>query len=424
MSVADLSRHGSGERVRAGFIPLVDCAPLVVAARKGFAAAEGLDLVLSRELSWAAIRDRIAVGHFDAAHMLAPMTLAANLGLQELSTPLVVPAALGLGGHAVTVANGLWREMVELGAGAGTAAPEAVTALARVLARRVAAGRGKPVIAIVHRHSAHNYELRYWLAAGGIDPDRDVSLVVLPPPLMADALTSGQIEGFCVGEPWGSVAVARGAGRIVTTKSDIWRCAPDKVLGVRQAWAESHPAALSALVRAIHRAALWCDEPGNRDELAGLLSAGDVLAQPADVIAPSLTGHLRLGDGGEAVLPDFLLFARNAALFPWTSHALWFVSQMARWGDVELGAAAIATARRTYRPDLFRAALLGLGVPLPASDTKVEGALAGPATLPANHGVLTLGPDSFFDGRSFDPDQIDEYLSGFAIPNHRAALHK
>lgn len=386
------------QRITAGFIPLVDCAPLVVAARRGFAEAEGLDLVLLRETSWASIRDRMAVGHFDAAHMLAPMALAANLGLQPLSAPVMVPIALGLGGNAITVSNGLWREMAEQGADPGIDAASSVKALSRALVARGGKGQTKPVIAIVHQHSAHNYELRYWLAAGGIDPDRDVTLVALPPPLMADALATGQIDGFCVGEPWSSVTVARGAGRIVTTKSKIWRSGPDKVVGVRAAWAAAHADTLAALVRAVARAARWCDEPDNHADLATLLASADVLAQPAEVILPSLTGQLRLGGGAASEAPDFLMFARHAANVPWQSHALWFLAQMARWGDVELTEQVITTARRTYRPDIYRSALAGTDLTM-AADREP-----------------TLSADTFFDGRRFDPDDIDGYLDTLEPP--------
>lgn len=386
------------QRITAGFIPLVDCAPLVVAARRGFAEAEGLDLVLLRETSWASIRDRMAVGHFDAAHMLAPMALAANLGLQPLSAPVMVPIALGLGGNAITVSNGLWREMAEQGADPGIDAASSVKALSRALVARGGKGQTKPVIAIVHQHSAHNYELRYWLAAGGIDPDRDVTLVALPPPLMADALATGQIDGFCVGEPWSSVTVARGAGRIVTTKSKIWRSGPDKVVGVRAAWAAAHADTLAALVRAVARAARWCDEPDNHADLATLLASADVLAQPAEVILPSLTGQLRLGGGAASEAPDFLMFARHAANVPWQSHALWFLAQMARWGDVELTEQVITTARRTYRPDIYRSALAGTDLTM-AADREP-----------------TLSAATFFDGRRFDPDDIDGYLDTLEPP--------
>lgn len=397
-------------RVTVGFIPLVDCAPLVVAARKGFATAEGIELVLVRETSWASIRDRVAVGHFDGAHMLAPMALAANLGLQPLAAPLVVPMALGLGGNAITVANALWQDLVRNGAGPGIDAAAAVSALGRCLGERREAGRPKPVLAIVHQHSAHNYELRYWLAAGGIDPDSDVTLVSLPPPLMAGALASGHVDGFCVGEPWSSVAVARGAGRIVTTKSEIWRSGPDKVLGLRRDRVEADVDVVAALVRAVDRAARWCDEPANQGQLAEILSAGDVLAQPSGIVLQSLSGHLSLGCGGEADVEDFVVFSRRAATFPWISHALWFLSQMARWGDVALTPANVEAARSTYRPDLYRAAVAALGGAIPSANSKVEGALAIETPVASASGRLSLGPDTFFDGRRFDPDDVASYL--------------
>ena len=189
-------------QIVAGFMPLLDSAVLVAAKVKGFADAEGLDLALVRETSWANIRDRMAVGHFQVAHVLAPMPIASNLGLTPLAVSTIAPMALGLGGNAITVSNELWARMVEHGAAADFDPARAGRALKQVVAARAA--RSEPVLrfAVVHPYSGHNYELRYWLAACGIDPAQEVDIVIVPPPLMADALASGAIDGYCVGEPW------------------------------------------------------------------------------------------------------------------------------------------------------------------------------------------------------------------------------
>lgn len=406
-----------GERapVRAGFIPLVDCAVLVAAAEKGFAAVEGLDLQLIRETSWANIRDRVAIGHFDVAHMLAPLPIASSLGIGHLTVPMAAPFALGLGGNAITVSRSLWQAMADSGAAAAGDPAASGAALARVLAWRARLGLPPPTFGMVFPFSCHNYELRYWLAASGIHPDRDVRLVVIPPPFMVDALRSGQIDGFCVGEPWNSLAVEAGIGAIATTKAAIWRSSPEKVLGLRADWATRNQGRVAALIRALYRAALWCDAPGNRDELAAILAQPAYLDRPAAVLRRALTGRLRLTPESEQVIPDFFLFAAKAATFPWTSHALWLYSQMVRWGQVPHSAAAAETARRTYRPDLYRAALAGLDVPLPSANAKVEGVLRGETPVASPSGKLVLGPDGFFDGESFDPDRLPAYLAGFAI---------
>lgn len=404
---------GSPTTVRVGFIPLVDCALPVIAAHKNFAAREGLRLELVRETSWANIRDRVVLGHFDAAHMLAPMPIAASLGIGHLTVPMVAPLALGLGGNAVTVSTALWQAMA---VPAGAPPQVAAAALAKVVAARARAGLPPLSFAMVYPFSCHNYELRYWLASAGIHPDRDVRLVVVPPPLMGDALNAGQIDGFCVGEPWNSLAVAAGTGVIVATKAELWRHSPEKVLGLSAAWAERHPDRVAALIRALTAAAAWADDPGHHDELAELLADPAHVGAPAAAIAGALAGRLPLVPGGPAVrIPDFLVFARSAATFPWASHALWLYSQMVRWGQAPLTARGIALARGTYRPDLYRAALKGTALAMPSASMKVEGALDRPTPVASSTGTLVLGPDGFFDGRRFDPDRLDDYLAGFAI---------
>jgi NitT/TauT family transport system ATP-binding protein len=398
--------------ITAGFMPLLDSALIVVAKAQGFAEEEGIDLTLMRETSWANIRDRLAVGHFQVAHMLAPMPTACNLGLTPLAARTIAPMALGLGGNAVTVSKALWDAMAGEGATADLDAVRAGRALKAALAGR----RGRaPRLAVVHPHSGHNYELRYWLAACGIDPDRDVEIVILPPPLMADALGAGTIDGYCVGEPWNTAAVARGHGHIATVKAAIWRSSPEKVLGVQAEWAERHPDALAALLRALYRAARWCAEPTHRAALAHLLAGPAYVDRPADWLLPALSGAIDVGGGATVAVEDFFVPHAKAATFPWKSHALWFYTQMVRWGQVPHDATNVAIARDTYRPDLYRAALKPLGVALPAANAKVEGALERATPVGSSGASLTLGPDGFFDGSRFDPDAIDAYIAGQKI---------
>jgi NitT/TauT family transport system ATP-binding protein len=255
-----------------GFIPLLDCASIVVAAERGFAADEGLDLTLVRETSWANIRDRVVIGHFDAAHMLGPMTIAATLGIGHVKVPVIAPFSLGLGGNAITVGLSLWELMTREGAGPGSTPGVLGMALKRVVAARERERLDPLTFGMVYPFSCHNYELRYWLAAAGIDPDRDVRLVVIPPPFLVDAMRAGQIDGFCVGEPWNSVAVDAGVGAIVAPTTAIWPLSPEKVLGCRAEWAEHYPEQLTALVRALHRASLWTERAENHADLARLLS--------------------------------------------------------------------------------------------------------------------------------------------------------
>jgi NitT/TauT family transport system ATP-binding protein len=398
-------------QITAGFIPLLDSALLVSAKEKGFAEAEGVDLALMRETSWANIRDRLAVGHFQVAHMLAPMPIACNLGLTPLASRTIAPMALGLGGNAVTVSNALWAEMEVHGAKPDLDPGRAGRTLKAVVAERSRARNAQLRFAVVHPHSGHNYELRYWLAACGIDPDRDIEIVILPPPLMADALGAGNIDGYCVGEPWNTAAVAQGRGRIATVKAAIWRGSPEKVLGAQAQWAEGHPEALHALLRALYRAAMWCAVPANREELAALLSRPAYIDRPAEWMMPALSGNVRVGETDVVRVDDFFVPLAKAATFPWKSHALWLYTQMVRWGQIRHDKANETIARETYRPDIYRVALEPLGVALPGANAKVEGGLKAATPVGSAGASLILGPDGFFDGGLFDPDRIDIYIA-------------
>ncbi len=394
----------------AGFLPLVDAALLIAAKEKGFAGREGIALTLARETSWANIRDRMAVGHFQCAHMLAPMPIAARLGLTPLPVDIIAPMALGLGGDAVTVSRALHDELTGAGPLSGLGAGAAGSALAAVIARRREQGRPKLVFAVVHPYSAHNYDLRYWLHASGIAPDRDVEIVIVAPPLLPDALGQHRIDGFCVGEPWSSVSVRDGSGVIITCKAAIWRSSPEKVLGVSASFAEKEPHLVDAMVRALYAAAQWCSEPANREDLAAILGRPDYIDVPREVLMPALSGEIALGDGQVVHDPDFFMPFDRAATFPWTSHAVWFYSQIVRWDQAPWSAENAARAVEIYRPDIYRRALAGLGVPLPTADSKVEGALSDTHAVSATGGSLLLGPDGFFDGRVFDPEQVREYV--------------
>lgn len=395
----------------AGFLPLLDSALLVLAQEKGFAAAEGLDLHLVRETSWANIRDRAAIGHFDIAQMLAPMPLAASLGLTPIATPMIAPVVLGLGNNAITVSAELWLAMADQGARDDLAAGPAGTALAKV----VASSTRKLRFGVVHQTSSHNYELRYWLAASGIRPDRDIEIVVLPPPLLPEALGSGGINGYCVGEPWNSVGVATQGAHIATVKAAIWQSSPDKVIGMRSVWADERPDLVASIIRAIYTAGIWCGDPANHAEAARIMSAPAYLGHPPEIILRALSGRLDVGAGIIRQVPDYFTPHASAANFPWQSHALWYYSQMVRWGEIKASAEHAAIAAASFRPDLYRAALAPLGAPAPIDNYKSDGNHAAPTEIAATTGNLTLGPDLFFDGKAFDPMQLDSYIASQRI---------
>lgn len=392
------------------FVPLTDSAILVAARECGFAEQHGIDLTLVRDLSWATVRDRLVSGQVQGAHMLAPLAVAVTLGLSQQRSAIAAPFKLGLNGNALTLSPRL----------AGLLDPDIAKRIAepaeaaRALARGLATLGRRPVLGVVHRFSSQALMLRYWLDFAGIDPDRDVALRVLPPSSMVPALAAGEIDGFSAGEPWSSVAVAAGCGEIATLGTRIWQRGVEKVLGLREDWAEANPEPLDRLLLALDEAGAWCEEPANRAALATILERADYVGQPAELIERALSGVLRAGPDGTLVeAPDFLLLHREAANFPWRSQALWIYSQFLRWNYLEPSAEAEAAAARVFRSDLYRRALAGGRTPLPGASLKLEGSLDEPLPVGSDRAALTLGPDRFFDGRVFDPVQIADYLASF-----------
>jgi two-component system, oxyanion-binding sensor len=288
------------------------------------------------------------------------------------------------------VSLSLWEEMTRQGATSGSYTPGQGAALKRVIATRERKGQEPLTLGMVYPFSCHNYELRYWLAAAGIDPDRDVRLTVIPPPFLVDALRAGQIDGFCVGEPWNSVAVDAGVGAIVAPTTALWPLSPEKVLGCRAEWAGRYPEQFAGLLRALYRAAAWTEAPENHAEVAKLLAEPRYVGASAGLLHRALAGRLALQPGADPTcLADFFVPANHHATFPWVSHALWIYAQMVRWGQVEFSAEHEAAARKTYRPDLYRTALAQLAADIPPTDVKVE---------------------RFFDGRDFDPENLRAWL--------------
>ncbi|MBV9994470.1 MAG: ABC transporter substrate-binding protein [Caulobacteraceae bacterium] len=396
-------------QVRLGFIALSDCAPLAVAEARGLFAAEGLEVTLSREPSWANVRDRLAAGLLDGAHMLAPMAVAQSLGLGGEGTPMRVPLALNLNGSAITVSRAVAAALRAIDPDGMARRPRSASSLRRLIEQRRRHRAGPLTFAVVFPYSIHNYELRYWLAAGGVDPDRDVRLIIVPPARMVEKLSSGEIDGFCVGAPWNGLAAQRGLGEILLHAAEWWGAGPDKVFGVTRAWAEAHPETLRALVRALLRAAAWADDANNRPELAALLARPEYVGAPEAALRLSLLGGAELGADGA----DYLVFHRYAASFPWRSHAAWFLSQMIRWGQAPRDA-DFAAAAEVYDPSLLRAAAADLGLAAPLIDAKPEGAHAAPWRLAEATAPIAMAADSFVDGKVFDPADPLAYLDAFA----------
>jgi ABC-type nitrate/sulfonate/bicarbonate transport system substrate-binding protein len=380
--------------LRIGFIPLADAAALIVAVDKGFAAAEGLDVTLVREVSWSNVRDKLNIGLFDAAHLLAPVAIASSLGLGHVKVPIVAPFNLGLNGNAITVSPALHAAIMSELEGDPFDPMATALALSRVVAARRKSGAEPLTLGMTFPFSTHNYQLRFWMAAGGVDPDEDVRLVVLPPPYMVDSLANGQVDAFCVGAPWNSVAVDLGVGHILHFVSDILVRAAEKVLAVRQNWSEKNPDIVAALVRAAFRAAEFIEQPQNRAEAARILAQPERIGVDADVIQRTLDGRLKISpDGTMRESSRYLLVAREDAARPDPVQAAWLYAQMARWGQTSISPEALKTAEAVFRPDLYDAAL-GLKGDAHSGARSSVGAFAGPA---------------------FDPADIPGYLASFKV---------
>lgn len=395
---------------RIGFLPLVDAALPILARELGFAEEQGIDLQLLRDVSWATVRDRLLYGHSDAAHLVAPLAIATSLGLDRPAVPLSVPFVLGLNGNAITLNRPLASAIT--GGKEGLANPvEAGRRFAAIIAERAQAGN-KIRLGVVHRFSSHNYMLRYWLAGSGVDLDEQVDIVTIAPPFAADALAAGEVDGICVGEPWNSVAVERGAGAIVTVTAHIWQRGVEKVLAMQTARMEAERDLVHRVIRALYNAGKAFILPDRMSEHAAILARPEYLDGPADLIERAISDRIKLTAGTEPLhIPDFMFQHREAANFPWVSQAAWLYAQMVRAGHARKNAKDYAAAQRVFRPDVYRAALAGTNVPLPGASAKLEGGIAETIGVGTVQGRLMLGPDQFFDGRSFDPDQLDRYLA-------------
>ncbi|MPZ37920.1 MAG: nitrate transporter [Rhizobiales bacterium] len=385
----------NGHRLRIGFIPLTDAMVPLVAADKGFTADEGLDVELVREVSWSNVRDKLNIGLFDAAHLIAPIAIASSLGLGHVKVPIVAPFGLGLNGNAITVSPGLYAAIAAAADGNITDPTVSGRALARVVANRKAHGEDPLTFGMTFPFSTHNYQLRFWMAAGGVDPDEDVRLVVLPPPYMVESLANRHVDGFCVGAPWNSIAVDLGIGFILHFVSEILERAAEKLLAVRASWAGENPDTLRRLVRAHRRAAAFVEDATNRDEVAAMLSAPNRVGVAPDVIRRELDGRMKVAPEGTVRVSDrYMMIGRNGAARPDPAQAAWLYAQMVRWGQAPLSADFLATAKAVFRPDLY--------------DDAIEPEAANPSGEPTD-GI------GAFAGPAFDANDIVGHLSAWSI---------
>lgn len=379
-----ISRNGLEKvNLELGFIPLTDCAPLVVAKEKGFFEKYGLeDVTLNREPSWKAIASGIVTGRLDAAQMLAGMPTTLTIGPgNKSSVPVVSALTLSRGGNAITLSKRYYDQGVRNLADFKRAIAQSPDQV--------------PTLGMVYPSSMHNLLLRYWLASAGIDPDRDVGLTIIPPPQMVSNLKAGNIDGYCVGEPWNSRAVNEGHGFVVATDLEIFPGHIEKVLGVTEEWANKYPQTHLALVKALLEACEYCDDMRNREEIAQLLSKDEYVGSVAEDIRPGFVDPYDYGTNAEPkMLPRFNQFYVNKTNCPDRGEALWIMAEMARWGILPFPKDWMTIAERVWRVDVFGEAARDLGL----LDLERD-----------RH------PIHLFDGKVFNPDDPISYLNSLTI---------
>lgn len=409
------------DELKFGFIKLTDMAPLAIAKEKGFFEEEGLYVTLEAQANWKVLLDRVVSGELDGAHMLAGQPIAATIGFGT-KAHIVSPFSIDLNGNGITVSNEVWKEMkqhvpVE---GGKPVHPIKADALKPVL--ELYKKQGKQFkMGMVFPVSTHNYELRYWLAAAGISPgyysetdvtgttSADVLLSVTPPPQMPATLEAGTINGYCVGEPWNQQAVFKGIGVPVITDYEIWKNNPEKIFGVTREWADKHPKTMVAITKALIKAAKWLDEENgkNRDEAVKILSKAEYVGADYEVIANSMTGTFEYEKGDKRSLPDFNVFFRYNATYPFYSDCIWYLTQMRRWGQIGVSKPDqwyFDIAQKVYLPEVWKEA---------AEHLVKEGVLK-PEDIPQTDGYKPATAE-FIDGVLYDGKKPNEYLQKFKV---------
>ncbi len=405
-----------------GFIKLTDMAPLAIAKEKGFFEDEGLFVSVEAQSNWKNVLDRVIDGQLDGSHMLAGQPIAAGAGFGR-QAKLVTPFSMDLNGNGITVSNDVWSKMktnIPKGPDGKPVHPISAEALKPVIESYK--GEGKAFkMGMVFPVSTHNYEIRYWLAAAGINPgmyskeniqgqiDADVLLSVTPPPQMPATLESGTIYGYCVGEPWNQQAVFKGIGVPVVTNYDIWKNNPEKVFVMTKKFVEQYPNTATAVTKALIRAGKWLDTPGNRAEAVKILSKSEYVGADEAVLSNSMTGTFEFEKGDKRAMPDFNVFYRYNATYPFYSDGIWFLTQMRRWGQIPDSKPAAwydKTIKEIYRPDIWTKAAKSL-----VADGHLEA-----SELPTTDGYKPATTD-FIDGNKFDAKDPLGYINSFKIGN-------
>lgn len=414
------------EELKFGFIKLTDMAPLAIAYENGYFEDEGLYVTLEAQANWKVLLDRVIDGELDGAHMLAGQPLGATIGYGT-KAHIITAFSMDLNGNAITVSNDIWKQMKPNipHQNGKPVHPIKADALKPVVDEYN--NNGKPFkMGMVFPVSTHNYELRYWLAAGGIHPgyyaphkgdtsgqiDAKALLSVTPPPQMPSTMEAGTIYGYCVGEPWNQQAVFKGIGVPVVTDYEIWKNNPEKVFGVNKEWADNYPNTHIRVVKAMIRAAQWLDENNNANRAAAvkILAKSQYVGADEDVIANSMTGTFEYEKGDKREVPDFNVFFRYNATYPYYSDAIWYLTQMRRWGQISEQKSDqwfMDTAKKVYRPDIYR---------LAAESLIAEGKVKR-ADFPNFASETGFKPEQthFIDNITYDGTQPNAYLEKFQI---------
>jgi nitrate/nitrite transport system substrate-binding protein len=427
VTLAEKLGYPEKEELKFGFIKLTDMAPIAIAYENGYFEDEGLYVTIEAQANWKVLLNGVIDGSLDGAHMLAGQPIAATMGYGT-KAHIITPFSMDLNGNGITVSNEIWRQMkvnIPKMADGRPVHPIKADSLKPIVDQYNAAGK-KFNMGMVFPVSTHNYELRYWLAAGGIHPgfyaphkgdssgtiDAQAFLSVTPPPQMPATLEAGTIYGYCVGEPWNQQAVFKGIGVPVVTDYEIWKDNPEKVFGITEEFANKYPNTTIRLTRALIRAAKWLDENNNANRPAAvkILSQSNYVGADYDVIANSMTGTFEYEKGDKREVPDFNVFFRYNATYPYYSDAIWYMTQMRRWGQIsepKPDSWYIAMAKKVYRPDLYEKAAQSL------IDEKIIDAKHFPNF--ATETGFKKPQQHFIDDIVYDGSKPNAYIEKFAI---------
>ncbi len=378
-----------------GFIALTDSAPLIIAKEKGLFAKYGMpDVEVVKQASWAVTRDNLELGSggggIDGAHILTPMPYlmtAGKITKGNAKVPMNILARLNVNGQGITLANSYLDLKVDTDS----------SVLKEVFAQGKSAGK-EMKCAVTFPGGTHDLWMRYWLAAGGIDPNKDVSTIVVPPPQMVANIKVNNMEAFCVGEPWNAQAVNQKIGYSAVTTGELWKDHPEKALSMRADWVEANPKAAKAITMAVQEAQIWCDEPGNKEEMCQIISGREWLKVPATDILERMKGNFNFGDGRTLENSDLVMkFWNDNASYPYQSHDLWFLTEDIRWGYLPADTDTAELIKTVNREDIWREAAKAIGQE---------------AAIPKS---TSRGVETFFDGVKFDPEKPEAYLSSLKI---------